>query len=149
MTTPNRTNLETEDQTLRFVLRLLITHPNIDPEQISERLGIVPQTAYQVGSKRLTPKGNALPGLHRESRWGWSVKIEGKRDFFSDVSALVERLEVHKEFLSAISKDGGSIEIILHLAGDANIGWTMPWKELSRMALLKIDLGIEVFPNFS
>ncbi|MDO9413197.1 MAG: DUF4279 domain-containing protein [Pseudolabrys sp.] len=141
-------NFEPSDKALRFVLRLLIKHPSMNPDKISERLGMVPQMAHQAGSNRFTPKGNALPGLYPDSRWGWSKKIEGKRDCFSEVSALVDSLEKHKDFLSDISDEGGSTEIIVHLAGDANIGWTMPWQELSRMARLKIDLGIEVFPDF-
>jgi hypothetical protein len=82
-------------------------------------------------------------------RWGWSTRVEGRREFFDDVSALADRLRPHKQFLFEIVDNRGSVEIIVHLPGDTNIGWSMPWAQLAVLAELKIGLAFEVFPNFN
>lgn len=136
-----------QDRKLRFVVRLLIKHPTLDPDLISSRLDMIPRLKQCVGAARISERGEKLRGTYQDSRWGWSSRIEDKREFFEEVVTLLDRLEPHKKFLEEIVESGGSIEIIIHLPGDVNIGWTLPWFELKRLAQLKIDLGIEVFPE--
>lgn len=140
--------VEEENSKLRFVVRLLIKHPNLDPGLISERLAMLPNMTQLVGTKRKTPKGVSIGGTYRESRWGWSIRVAGKRSFFDDVTDLANRLKPHKKFLSEIIDSGGTIEVIVHLPGDVNIGWTLDWQEMEKLAELQINLGIEVFPQF-
>lgn len=49
-----------------------------------------------------------LGGTYADSRWGWSARFEGKREFFDEVAALVQRLGPHKEFLSQVTDGGGT-----------------------------------------
>lgn len=133
---------------LRFVLRLIVRHPSLDPKLISTQLGLAPHVTQMAGEARVAPSGVPIGGRYSDSRWGWSARFEKRREFFDEVSVLANRLYPHKEFLSKIVDSGGSVEIVVHLPGDTNIGWTMPWAELATLAELKIDLGIEVFPDF-
>jgi hypothetical protein len=34
------------------------------------------------------------------------------------------------------------------LPGDINIGDRFPWRDMGRLSALRIELGIEVFPDF-
>jgi hypothetical protein len=137
------------ERLLRYDVRLLIKHPRIDPQLISERLGLAPKVTHLAGAKRATPTGTPLSGTYRQSMWGWSARTEGKRAFFDDVVALVQQLRAHQAFLSELVDAGGSIEVIVHLPGDKNLGSTIGWQELKIFAELKIKLGVEVFPDFN
>jgi len=55
----------------------------------------------------------------------------------------------HKEFLHEIVNGGGTIDLIVHLPGDINIGDCFPWRDMARLSALRVDLGIEVFPDFN
>ena len=140
---------ENEAANLRFVIRLLIKHPNYDPDLITGQLKIAPTMTRAFGAPCKAPDGKLLSGTYKDSRWGWSTRVDGKRNFFEDVAQLARRLKPHKEFLTALAETGGTTEIIVHLPGEANIGWTLPWSELGNLAELQVDLGIEVFPHFN
>ena len=133
---------------LRFVIRLLIKHPSIDPGSVTAELGLQPRVTHLVGAGRMTPAGAPLSGVYKESMWGWSERIERKRAFFEAVAELVHKLESHAPFISDLIHGGGSVEMIVHLPGDINIGSVLPWTEMKKLAELRVDLGIEVFPRF-
>lgn len=136
-------------QALRYSVRILIKHPNIDPARITETLHLKPNISGVAGSQRATPAGKSLPSLYKESGWSHWFKVERNRRFFEDVVKLIDRLEPHQEFLHEIVNGGGSIDLIVHLPGDINIGDSLPWRELIRLGALRIGLGIEVFPDFN
>jgi hypothetical protein len=136
------------ERQLRFVIRLLIKHPSIDPTSISEQLGLIPHLTQLAGTERVTPGGTKLLGLHRESVWGWSKRVHAKRQFFDEVVAIIDLLEAHRSFLCSIAETGGRIELITDLPGDINIGSSITWKQMERLCKMKIDLGVEVYPLF-
>jgi len=126
---------------------LLIKHPSIDPKIITEQLGLMPFRCWRFGDPRLTPKGTPLVGLWKNSSWSWQLRGKGKRAFFESVNSLVVELESHSKFLSDLVLDGGNICLIVNLDGKTNIGDVLSWQAMEKLAGLKIDLGIEVFPN--
>lgn len=89
-------------------MRLLVRHPRLDPELVSSRLGLRPHITQMAGDPRKAPNGTPLGGTYADSRWGWSARFEGKREFFDEVAALVQRLGPHKEFLSQVTDGGGT-----------------------------------------
>lgn len=136
-------------RSLRYEVRLLIKHPDMDPARITETLRLKPNLSHLAGSPRITPKGGSLPGVYRESAWSHWFRIERNRLFFADVAKLIDRLEPQKEFLHGIVSSGGTIDVIVSVPGDTNIGDSFRWRDMARLAALRIDLGIEVFPNFN
>jgi len=138
-----------EDQSdLRYRVRLLIHHPNMDPSRITKALGITPHLSVMAGGERRTRTGAVLPGPHAFSIWSYSFSVEGKRHFFSDVERMADTLEPHKDLLAEIDSSGGSINLIFDLPGDVNLGSELGWREMARLADLHVVLGIEVFPDF-
>jgi hypothetical protein len=81
--------------------------------------------------------------------WSHSFRAGGNRRFFADVIKLIDKLEPHKAFLIEIEKSGGSLCIVLDLPGDVNIGDVFSWREMTRLCALRIELSIEVFPEFN
>jgi hypothetical protein len=146
------TNAQVDDDErgpLRYKIRLLIRHPTIDPDRITNTLGLTPQRSAMVGSVRKNPVGLVLPGLHTDSTWSHSIRVDGNRRFFSDVVNLIDRLEPHKNFLIELEKTGGSISMVVDLPGDVNIGDVLSWSHMARLSAMRIRLSIEVFPEFN
>ena len=134
---------------LRYEVRLMIKHPNIDPAEITKTLGLKPNVSGIVGSRRMTPAGKPLPSVYRESGWSHWFRVERNRRFFQDVVKVIDKIEPHRDFMLKIVDGGGTIDLIVHLPGDVNIGASLPWREMARLCALRIDLGIEVFPDFN
>lgn len=140
-----------EDDTTdyRFGIRLLIRHPTIDPSLISKKLNLTPQHFWRAGADRKTPQGDPLPGKYTDTMWGYSYEIEGARYFFKEVAAFAEKLKPHKVLLDSIIDTGGFVDLIVNLPGDINIGDNLDWRELQKLAELRVVLGIEVFPEMN
>ena len=142
--------METDKKaSLRYAVRLLIKHPGIDPQFISKELGLTPIACWSAGAARATPTGRPLPGVHKESMWNYSNKIEGDRRFFEHFAKMISDLEPQARFLAEIVEGGGTVTLIIHLPGDINIGNVLSWRYLERLSRLHVDLGIEVFPQFA
>ena len=137
----DKQSVDDDDAECRYDIRLLISHPSIDPARITSVLGKTPGHAAKSGA----PTGGRH--VHRLSFWNHSHEIKGKRRFFSSFAETLDWLEPHRAFLADIVKEGGSIMLIVNLPGDTNIGSTLSWQDMARLVALKIDLGVEVFPD--
>ncbi len=133
----------------RYAMRLLIRHPTIDPNTITKELGLAPVVANHAGSQRVTPTGTVLPGVYNATTWGYSARFNGGKYFYEEVRKLIFFLEPHKHFLSNIVDTGGAIDLIVNLPGDINMGDLMIWQVMAQLVTLKVNLGVEVFPDFN
>ena len=140
---------DSEDAPLKFAIGLMIKHPTMDPARISMELGLQPWHSWKAGEPRVTPVGKRLPGVNPTSYWVSREEVTGKRLFFENVLELVSRLEPSSQFIAEIVDGGGFVSITVQLPGERNIGDSMDWPGLARIAALKIELGIEVFPDWN
>jgi hypothetical protein len=141
--------VDEENSSLRYQIRLVIHHPDIDPDRITKTLGLASHAVAIKGGVRKTPKGTPLPGLHRTSAWSHWFGVDRHRHFFSEVVKMIDRLEPHKALLTEIAGGGGSICLIADLPGDVNIGSEFPWRDMARLADQHIDPGVEVYPEYN
>jgi hypothetical protein len=83
------------------VFTLRVFHPSIDPRQITEELGLPPQTSWQAG------EGG--------SETFWQTRLAGNESGHGDVnSALADiaaRFAHYRFFIDAIRQGGGRVEI--------------------------------------
>lgn len=128
---------------------LMINHPTEKLEVITAALGIEPHHKWQAGQPRTTPTGTLLPGVNRETYWGFSDGIAGHRYFFETVVELLEKLEAAAEYMQYLLASGGRINLVVHLPGHTNIGDSLAPTDLLRMGRLGIGLGVEVFPEMT
>lgn len=133
---------------LKFSIILLIRHPSIDPSAITNQLGLNPSQFWRQGDQRTTPKGKVLPGAYSYTSWSYCFDFSGERSFFHSLKILLENLEQHKLFFEKITFEGGQIYLNINLRGDENIGDVISWQIMEKLGVLKINLGVEVFPNF-
>jgi hypothetical protein len=132
----------------RFKIIVLIRHPDMDPNKISEELGLEPNAIFRAGDERTTPTGHVLSGRHTETRWNHIFRFQGTRELSSELENIVRVLAGHKSFFQKLSLQRGTLELYVQLPGDVNIGDAISWQILKDMADLRFSLGLEVFPNF-
>jgi hypothetical protein len=138
---------ESNKSAKRFNIVLLIRHPEIDPEQISRELSLKPYSAFKNGTVRTLPNGNLLPGLATHSSWNHIHRYSGDHGLVEAVESVVKLLEEHKAFILRLGLQGGLCQVYLQLPGDVNVGGALPWQLLDRMSSVRVELGVEVFPN--
>lgn len=132
----------------KYAVRLFIRHPDIDPNEITEAFGLEPSHAWATGSPKVLPNGNTLPGRAKNSYWNYKDVVVDNNNFPKKFERIISILEKNKNFIEKIKKTYGEIEMDLQFYGGAHIGNVIDWDQLKRMVKLKINLGIEVFPNW-
>jgi Domain of unknown function (DUF4279) len=135
-----------EDADRRVDVELFIIHPTMSPAEITVALGLEGHVVHRVGDPRQTPKGTPLEGRYRDTRWRHSIRYELTEQWFADkITALVESLGPHKQFLHSVRATGGTAEIIVQFLGDGYFGDNVPLDTLAKMTDLQLDFGIECF----
>lgn len=127
---------------------LRITHPSIDPEDITRALSIAPTHACKAGSGRTTPKGHPLPGVNRETFWLYHFgrKAKGEAGALTEtLVAMNQSLSSKREFLRALRESGGRVEYFIGWFTDFNSGEVLDWHLLQQCGDLGIDLALDVY----
>ena len=132
---------------LWYSIRILIIHPTLTPDEISDEFNLEPDTSKCVGQPRRGPKGNLWSGVWPDTRWSvWEVR-NGDRYFFARLDRILDRFSLHRDFLRKIAETGGRTNFIIGLVGEENIGDTLTERTVAKLADLKGSLGVEVFPG--
>ena len=133
------------DSTPSFKLSLRITHPSINPNEISEALKLEPALTHCVGEARKTPRGHPLKGHYKLSYWLHRL-AEG--DHLIELVKLAnDKLSRQEAFLNCLTETGGEIEYFVGCFVDSNTGGTLDWRLLQTCADLKINLSFDVYGN--
>lgn len=132
----------------RFAIILLIRHPNIDPAEISEVLGLQPHSSWKAGDNRFTPVGRPLQGTRQLTSWNYVKEWEGDYSFPKDLEKFVLQLVRHRSFFLRLAGEGARSEVYVQLPGDINQGGSIRPQVLTQIAELGFYFGIEVFPNW-
>ena len=130
-----------------YSIRVLIIHPTLTPDEISDEFNLEPDTSKCVGQPRRDGRGDLLSGTWPDTRWSVVEVRNGDRYFFTRLDKLLDRFSLHRDFLRKIAETGGTTNFIIQLPGEENIGDTLTERTIARLADLKGSLGVEVFPN--
>jgi hypothetical protein len=131
-----------------YDISLRVTHPSIDPAEITRNLGVQPAYSYKVGSMRSTPKGNRLPGLNKKTFW--FARFHDKRELgavpLSDaIREINGKLLFAGDFLRLLNSSGGQTEYFIGLFIDGGAGDKLDWALLAQCADLKIDIALDLY----
>ncbi len=132
----------------RYKISLRVRHPSMDPAEISSILRLAPSRSWSAGERRTTPSGEPLEGIWPETYWTARV-TEGNwpgKDLPTAVAELLDRLELNRSFLTRVRSEGGSAEFFVGWYLEGNSGDVFDCGLLARMADLKINLSLDVYP---
>lgn len=130
---------------LRYRVRILLTHPDADLRHITETTGLSPTAFFRKGSKRYSPNGKELPGVHQYSAWSYWVEVEDTREFAVDIERMIDLLTPGKFAIENLLAANGQAMLIIEFFGDRNIGDVISPSILTKLINLRLSLGIEVF----
>ena len=136
----------------RYSVSLRIAHPTVNPDTITMKLGIQPFREWMAGEPRLTPKGQTLKGINKETYWVAELN-RGKsllsrkialEDFLAEQLARFKKME---KYFRHIRKTGGRVEFFVGLFCDKNMGAEFPSSLLATMGKLGIELSLDIYPK--
>jgi hypothetical protein len=128
-----------------FYIRLVIKHPVLSLDAITNELHLEPSHGHSVGEPRKTPAGRPLSGVWRETFWGYTKACSGRRDFVSASIELLETLNGSADFFRRIRKEKGLVAIYVDLMGCENFRDTLTIAKMAYFQSLGVDFGVEVF----
>jgi hypothetical protein len=133
-----------------FTFSLRIRHPDIDPVEITQALGIEPQHTWKAGDPRRGSTGEALEGRYRESYWMGRL-MEDPQLSTSDLTSVeavllqtLTQLRRSQDFLSRLSKGGGEAELHVSLFTRKNFQLNMSADSLTLLTRLGLGIALEV-----
>ena len=137
-----------------YCVTLKITHPTLDPSEITEALGAKAIRSWKFGEPRISTKGKLLKGLNKESFWSLDLHEEKRlqassiylEDFISDQNI---RFKEHEIFFHNLIKSGGYIEYFIGWFGTSNINMcvTLSPELLLETAKLHISVSVCAYPE--
>jgi Domain of unknown function (DUF4279) len=132
----------------KYTISLRVEHPSADPAEITSALGLTPSRTWRAGEPRSTAKGAPRPGENAESFWTATL-AEGRwpeKALPDIISDLLDQLAARKDFFHRIRSEGGKAEFFVGWFFDGQSGDVFGCDLLARMADLKIDLSLDIYP---
>jgi hypothetical protein len=130
-----------------FEVSLSISHPDIEPAEISRIVGLVPKRATRVGELRTTPRGERLEGAYEFSHWTHSFDVQRASELGVVLEDLVERLQSQETFFHRVVREGGAVELFCGVFAAGNWDEVLPHSLMGRLAALRVDLRLDVHPT--
>ena len=127
-------------------LVLLVTHPKIDPDEISKNILLKPLMMQKVGDQITTPKGVVVENsFYKFSKWQHIVEIHSQSKLEEELSLIIEHLSKFEGFIRQIVDSGGKIQLFFTFNETEHIGFEVNNILMQKMATLKITFGFEFF----
>ena len=130
-----------------FQVSLSISHPDIDPTEITTALGLPPRRATRAGAPRTTPRGDRLTGVYEFSCWTHEFDVEGASALCVVLEALATRLQRHQQFFHRVVREGVSVQLFCGIFAAGNWDEILPHTLMGQFASLQVDLRFDVYPK--
>lgn len=128
-----------------ILLKLLIIHPSIEPNQISKNLALEPSLTQKKGDQVITPQGVKMSHQYKVSRWQYTKHLE--KDWENELNILVKSLKNSSEFLQQIVSEGGKNIIFFAATNFPHATLEMDLDVMQMMVNMRISFGFEFFTN--
>lgn len=132
-----------------YSLSLRLWHPSMDPQAMTDALGLRPSRTWRTGGPRSTPKGELLGGTNGESYWTACIARGDwpPTPLAAAIGGALDRLADHRAFLRRVRSEGGSVEVFIGWFFDGLGGDVLPHDPLARAGDLGLDLSFDVYPS--
>jgi uncharacterized protein DUF4279 len=148
----------------QFSVTLRLRHPEIDPAEISRRLGIEPQHTWRAGDPRRLESGEIGEGVYRETYWVGLLPLaqtiemlSGRRDPHAVGTPPLEeaaaqgalfltllKMKRSAAFWKVFAEQGGSVHCLLQVHCRDRFQFEMSPALLAICVELKVSLSIDV-----
>jgi hypothetical protein len=122
-----------------------ISHPTIDPDEISTQLGLEPKISWRAGDVRQSPKGTPLEGRNETTYWSYALNCQPTSELIELLEDFTVRLESYREFLIHLRSTGGRLEYFVGWFSGPNSGEVFDHRLLGKIANLQIDLSFDIY----
>jgi hypothetical protein len=138
-------------QNYSFVIALRIWHPELDPQVITNALGMTPDITHKAGEPRITRQGRALGGTYARSHWSADPFQRGEYLSHQDqvVDVLIDATEAlarHKDFLLSLRETGAHLHLQVSSHSNRNYAFELPPNLLGACAELGLSIVHDVYP---
>lgn len=134
----------------KYSISLRTRHPSRPPQEVTAALGIAPRFSWSAGEQRKTPSGQPIGGITNESYWTARV-AEGAypgRDLPTAIAELLDSLSPYQPYLADFVADGGRAELFIGwYFPQGNSGDVLGFDLLARLAALRLDLSLDIYPT--
>jgi hypothetical protein len=132
-----------------FTFSLRVRHPDIEPSEITQALGIAPQHTWKAGDSRSGSTGEPREGTYRESYWMGRLMDEPQlsSDLMSVEAVLLRtltQLRRSQDFLARLSKEGGVSELHISMVARSNFQLELSAQALTLIGRLGLGITLEV-----
>lgn len=131
-----------------FSMSLGVRHPDIDPAQITQVLGLQPGHVWGKGEQRTDAAGTALAGNHRASYWLCQIPAgpEVPATLESEIARLLRQLRKSTGFLQKLQEGGGAVELFVTIFARGDFRIEMAPEQTALLGRTGIALTVEVKP---
>ena len=129
----------------KYCASLHVEHPSMTCTEITDSLGIPPDTCHEKGAKRRRPDGSELQSVWESADWRMDLKLEDRLSLDEFVQSLTTRLATCREALQKIHDTGGRICCFVGIFADGLCDTEFPCELLSSLGELKIDLRLDFY----
>jgi hypothetical protein len=132
----------------RTYATLVIVHPDLEPDVVTEGLGIQPSRAHRRGDIR-NPLAKR-PFIH--PRGGWFLSSEDmvqSRDVRRHIDWLLDQVEPKGDVLKQLQSQGYPTVINCFWCTESGHGGPMLWpRQMSRLGALGLELWFDIYDNY-
>jgi len=109
-----------EEANIEVYLR--IRHPSLDPDEITEELGLKPEHYWMAGDVRPATADTFASSHYAESYWFGLVRVPAEFEKLPDLEVMLvlaaTRLKSRKTLWKRITEEGGRAELLVTLQSD-------------------------------
>ena len=135
-----------------FTVSLRIRHPTIDPQTISDTLGIQPLHTWRAGRPRCDPAGAEIGGAHHDSYW--MARLMENPQLSSDgvsvervIVTTLSQLRRAQTFLEQLHAEGGLAALLVSLYARADFRLELPADSLTLLGRMHMAVVLDVHPH--
>jgi Domain of unknown function (DUF4279) len=136
-------------QLYSHIVDLRIWHPALNPDVVTQTLGLQPHSSWRAGDPRKTPKGTLLEGTRltgygssKPFSYGWRESTDALVE--DALEELVTFLEPHRDFLARIGASG-CVRIWASTCSKRNYAFDLAPEMLSGIASLGAAFTHDVY----
>ncbi|MBA3526308.1 MAG: hypothetical protein H0T82_05235 [Sphingomonas sp.] len=127
-----------------FIISLRVRHPTAGASDIAQLVGLKADRSWSTSEPRTTPQGRSLDGYRDETYCAFRLDAGSDGQLAKCIGTALETLKFRRAALEKLRLDGGSLVLFVswHCTGDT--GETFSSWLLGELAVLGIDLNLNV-----